>query len=220
MLVRKEQLSNGGLMGIWKMDETISELINLFPPESRADAKNSINNIGSNRRALELLATRIMLFELLGRATVILNQDDGKPYLDDNSYHISISHTKGYVAILLHKSFSVGIDIETISNRVENIAHRFISDKEYINPEKKIIHLLLHWSTKECLYKIINEQGVDFKQQLHVTPFEPASFGTIEAGESKTKAKHTFKLNYEVHPSYVLTWVIDTKNAPGLPERS
>ena len=220
MLVRKENFSNGGLMGIWKMDETIDELINLFPDKARADAETSINNIGSNRRALELLTTRITLIQLLGRATVILNRDDGKPYLKDNSYQISISHTKGYVAILLHKDCPVGIDIETISNRVENIAHRFISDKEYINPNKKTIHLLLHWSTKECLYKIINEQGVDFKQQLHVTPFEPTSSGIIDAQESKTQAKQTFKLNYEVHPSYVLTWVIDTKNAPGFPERS
>ncbi|MBF6597370.1 MAG: 4'-phosphopantetheinyl transferase superfamily protein [Fermentimonas sp.] len=220
MLVRKEYFNNGGLMGIWKMDESIHELINLFPPEAKVDAEKSINNIGSNRRTLELLTTRILLLELLGRATVILNQDDGKPYLDDNSNHISISHTKGYVAILLHKSCYVGIDIETISNRVENIAHRFISDKEYINLEQKIIHLLLHWSTKECLYKILNEQGVDFKKQLYVTPFEPSSSGIIEAQESKTHAKQTFELNYEVHPTYVLTWVIDTKNAPELPERS
>lgn len=220
MLIRKEHFKNGGLMGIWKMDETLSELINLFPSEIRVDAENSINSIGSNSRALELLTSRIMLLELLGEVKVILNQEDGKPYLDDNSYHISISHTKDYVAILLHKSCSVGIDIETISGRVENIADRFISDSEYINPEQKITHLLLHWSTKECLYKIINEQGVDFKQQLYVTPFEPASYGTIEALETKTPNKQTFLLNYEVHPTYVLTWVIDTKNAPGLPERS
>lgn len=214
MLVRKEYFSNGALLGIWKMDETINELINLFPPETRLAAKNSINKIGSNRRALELLTSRIMLLELLGRAITILNQEDGKPYLDDNSYHISISHTKGYVAILLHESYSVGIDIETISNRIVKIADRFISENEYINPEHKTLHLLLHWSTKECLFKIINEQGVDFKKQLHVTPFEPNASGTILAQESKTEAKQTFKLNYEVHPSYVLTWVIDTKNAP------
>lgn len=220
MLIRKEYFSNGGLMGVWKMDETINELINLFPPEARADAKSSINSIGSNRRALELLTTRIMLLELLGKVTVILNQEDGKPYLDDNSYHISISHTKSYVAILLHKSCNVGIDIETVSNRIENIADRFISDKEYINPDKKITHLLLHWSAKECLYKILNEQGVDFKQQLYVIPFEPALIGTIKAHESKTLNKQAFTINYEVHPSYVLTWVIDTKNAPDLPERS
>ena len=44
-------------MGIWKIDETINELINLFPDQARADAETSINNIGSNRRALELLTT-------------------------------------------------------------------------------------------------------------------------------------------------------------------
>lgn len=220
MLIRKENISNGALIGIWKMDETISELISLFPPQYRAEAENSIKSIGSNQRALELLSSRIMLLHLLGEVKVILNQDDGKPYLEDNSYNISISHTKDYVAILLHNKLSVGIDIETISDRVERIANRFISDLEYINPKHKITHLLLHWSTKECLYKLINEQGVDFKQQLIVTPFEPAQSGTIEAQETKTPEKQIYKLNYEVHPSYVLTWVIDTKNAPEYPERS
>ena len=220
MLIRKEYFSNGGLMGIWKIDETINELINLLPPQLRDDAQESIKNIGSNRRTLELLTTRILLFELLGEVKVILNQEDGKPYLNDKSYNISISHTKDYVAILLHKELSVGIDIETISDRIEKIAHRFISEKEYINPTQKITHLLLHWSTKECLYKIINEQGVDFKQQLYIFPFEPALSGTILAQETKTSNEQTFKLNYEVHSTYVLTWVIDTKNAPGIPERS
>lgn len=220
MLIRKEHFGNGSLMGIWKMEESINELINYFPPEARVDAENSINNIGSTRRSLELLTSRIMVLELLGEVKTILNQADGKPYLDDNSFNISISHTKDFVAILLHKNFSVGIDIETISDRVENIADRFISDKEYINPDKKITHLLLHWSIKECLYKVINEQGIDFKHQLYVVPFEPTLVGTIEAQEIKTNKKQTFVLNYEVHPSYVLTWLTDTKNAPGFPERS
>ena len=220
MLIRKEQFSNGGLMGIWKMDETISELINLLPAEIRMDAEKSIKSIGSKRRALEYLTSRIMLLELLGEVKVILNHESGKPYLDDKSYHISISHTKDYVAIMLHEKHTVGIDIATISDRVENIAERFISSEEYINPKHKTTHLLLHWSSKECLYKIINEQGVDFKKQLYIFPFEPVLSGIIEAQESRTEEKHYYKINYEVHPSYVLTWVIDTKNAPGFPERS
>ena len=219
MLIRKENLSNNGLMGIWKIEETTDELLKLFPNEIRAEAQNSIADIKSKRRRTELLSTRVMLLELLGEIKTLLNQSDGKPYLSDNSYNISISHTKGYAAILLHKTQPVGIDLETRSERVKKVAYRFISEDEYIDPHQKIVHQLLHWSAKECMFKLINEPGIDFKKQLHLKPFTPDSAGMIEAFETKTEVKKNFKINYEVHPTYVLTWVVDTKNAPENPER-
>ena len=219
MLIRKENFGNGGLMGIWKIDETLDELLKLFPYEIRKEAKNGIADIKSNRRATELLSTRIMLLKLLGEIKTINNREDGKPYITDGSYNISISHTKDYAAILLHKTQPVGIDIETISERVEKVAGRFISEDEYIDPSQKVIHQLLHWSTKECMFKLINESGIDFKQQLHILPFTPNKKGTIDAFETKTIKNKNFKINYEVHSTYVLTWVVDTKNAPDNPKR-
>src|SRR5690554_1944648 len=205
MLIRKENFVIGGLMGIWKIDETIDELLELFPNEIRKEAENGIADIKSKRRATELLSTRIMLLELLGEIKTIQNHKDGKPYLSDESYNISISHTKDYAAILLHKTKAVGIDIETISARVEKIANRFISEGEYIDSNQTVTHQLLHWSTKECMFKLINQPGIDFKQQLHVLPFTPSLSGTIEAFETKTVENKNFKINYEVHPTYVLT---------------
>lgn len=73
MLIRKDYFDNGSLMGIWKMDESIDELLKLFPPSIRSEADNYINSIGSKRRVIEWLSTRIMLFELLGEIKIIQN---------------------------------------------------------------------------------------------------------------------------------------------------
>lgn len=208
MLIRKEHTEDGGLLGIWKMDETREELLQLFPDHRRSEADKYLRDIRSERRSIEWLSTRLMLLDLLGKEQTILNRKDGSPYLDDGKNNISISHTKDYATILLHEVFAVGVDIETLSERVVKIAGKFISENEYIDPAQKIVHQLLHWSAKETLFKLMNEQGIDFKQHLHIYPFIPAKEGLIRAMESKTDQTRSFRLHYEVHPDYVLTWAI------------
>jgi len=208
MLIRKEHTDGGGLLGIWKMDESRESLLQLFPQHLRSEASAYLHDISSERRSIEWLSTRLMLMNLLGKEQIILNREDGSPYLADGKIHISISHTKDYAAILLHEAFAVGIDIETRSERVIKIAGKFISDNEYIDPTQSTVHQLLHWSAKESLFKLMNEQGVDFRHHLHIHPFTPELRGVIMATETKTELTQLFRLHYEVHPDYVLTWAV------------
>lgn len=206
MLIRKEHI-DGGLLGIWKMDESHEELLLLFPEYMRSNAIEYVKEIRSERRTIEWLSIRILLFMLLGEEKTILNRGDGKPYLKDSNYHISISHTKGYATVFLHETAPVGIDIEIRSERVKKVADKFISDKEYIDTSQKTVHQLLHWSAKESLFKLMEENEIDFKHHLHIHPFTPAANGIITASETKTDRNRTFNIHYEVHSDYVLTWV-------------
>jgi phosphopantetheinyl transferase len=208
MQIRKEYIDGGGLLGIWKMDESREELLTLFPEHLRSAAAKHIKDIRSERRTIEWLSIRILLFMLLDEEKTILNRADGKPYLEDGSHHISISHTKDYAAVLLHETHPVGIDIEFLSDRVKKVAGKFIADEEYIDPSQKTVHQLLHWSAKESLFKLMEEDGIHFKHHLHIHPFTPASEGIMTATETKTEKNCTFNIHYEVHPDYVLTWVI------------
>ena len=210
MLIRKEHTENGGLLGIWKMDETREDLLQLFPAHLRSKANSLLHTIRSERRSIEWLATRVMLFNLLGKEQIILNRENGSPYLADGKSHISISHTKEYAAILLHETSAVGIDIETRSERVVKLAGKFISDKEYIDPAQKVVHQLLHWSAKESLFKLMNEEGIDFRQHLYIEPFTPVVKGVMAARETKTTQMRKYTIHYEVHPYYVLTWSIES----------
>lgn len=208
MLIREENTDEGGLLGIWRMDESHEELLQLLPEHMRCDAAEHIKVIRSERRVTEWLSTRILLFMLLDEEKTILNRADGKPYLEDETYHISISHTKDYAAVFLHEIHPVGIDIEILSERVKNVAEKFISNEEYIDPSQKIVHQLLHWSAKESLFKLMEENEIHFKHHLHIHPFTPLSRGILTATETKTARNRTFNIHYEVHPDYVLTWVI------------
>jgi len=66
----------------------------------------------------------------------------------------------------------------------------------------------LHWTAKETRIKLMNAQGIDFRQHLHIQPFTPATDGIIKASETKTVGGQSFDVHYEVHPDYVLTWAI------------
>lgn len=209
MLLRKEHFEDGTILGVWSITESVDELVDLLPESQRQNVQDDISKIKSEHRVLEWLATRVLLFKLLGKEKTIVKNSDGKPYLSDNSYNISISHTKNnIVAILLHKHHVVGVDIEVISDRVKKISNRFISEKEFIDSTQPIIHQLLHWSAKESMFKMMNENEINFKEHLFITPFTPQKKGIITAHEFKTEKQQSFQIYYEIHPTYVLTWAI------------
>ena len=209
MLLRKQHIDEDGLIGIRRITDNHQILLDSLPRTQQKLAGEYISKIRSERRIIEWLTTRVLLFELLGEEKIIGNRLDGRPFLLDNSYKISISHTKDYAAILLHKHYSVGIDVETISERVIKLADKFISEEEYIDPSQKVIHQLLHWSAKETMFKMMEEGEIDFKEHLHIQPFMPQEKGIFQSFESKTHQQKQFQIHYEILPDVVLTWAVD-----------
>ena len=53
-----------------------------------------------------------VLTEMLGYEPLIEHNEDGKPMIE--GYHISISHTLGYVAVILSRDYELGVDIEYV----------------------------------------------------------------------------------------------------------
>lgn len=207
MLIRKEHIDNGAILGIWEITESKEELLALYPTKLREEAyKYVTTTLKSEKRSTEWLSVRLMLYMILDDTKIIAHNSDGRPYLTDGSYYISITHTKKHAAILLHKTKRVGIDIEATSDRVYKVAGKFISDNEYIHEENKRIHLLLHWSAKETMFKLMKETEIDFKAHLNLEKFIPDAKGIIHARETKTNKQTIFEINYEVDPEYVLTW--------------
>jgi 4'-phosphopantetheinyl transferase EntD len=108
---------------------------------------------------MEYICERALLKDMMnGRIVNIFHNEDGKPMLN-NGLNISISHTRGYIAIILSETKNVGIDIEYVSDRVEKISSRFMREDESADD---IISLLVHWCAKETLYKLFSSEHLDF----------------------------------------------------------
>jgi len=196
----------GPVRGVWKVEETSEELLSLlnegslyhFIPE----------DIHAEKRRQEWLTVRLLLRELIGKETVIDYHSSGAPYLIDSSLNISISHTKGYVAVLLQAEPYAGIDIEYRGERVLKIRSRFLSDLEEknIDPDHEANHILIYWCAKEALFKMIGQTEVDFKNHLHIEPFSYRETGIIRAYETRTDEGRSYSLTFQVFPDFIMVW--------------
>ena len=194
------------LVGVWKVDETVEQLRSMFHQFSIYE--ESFMRFSAEKRKQEWLAVRVLLKELCGEEKKIAYFPSGKPYLEDQSAFVSFSHTSGYVAVALHPSAEVGVDIEQYGTRVQRVASRFIREDEKVSVKSgdEIYALLLHWSAKETMFKLMKDEAVDFIKHLHILPFVPEESGTFHACEYRSGQEQEFLIHYDTHPDYVLTF--------------
>ena len=197
------------LWGIWKIEESWEELFHQF--EQTDSFLPFLNKSKSESRKAELLAIRLLLKELTGKETVVSYLDNGAPYLPDSPYHISISHTKGFAAVILSPEKPVGIDIEYISERVHRIKSRFMREDELTLFEKQLTtnDLLICWSAKETAFKMTAQKTADLQKDIQIIgfkPFQNSENGTLTAREYLTPQSSVFQINYMITPDFVVTY--------------
>lgn len=195
---------------VWKRSESLETLLTLLPDARRDSCEQELRRFTSDHRKMEWLAVRVLLFTVFGEDKQIGYSSEGKPFLTDHSGFISISHTKGYVAVALSSVAAVGIDIEQYGQRVHRVYDRFIRSDERIEPYQgdATWSMLLHWSAKEAIYKCMNPVEVDFRK-IRLSHFVPQKEGFFRAQTSETEREQTFIVNYQIHPDFVLTWAVN-----------
>jgi phosphopantetheinyl transferase len=202
---------DGGI-AIWHIEESTEVLYALLGTTRYDDALATISH---EARRAEWLAVRVLIAQLLGADKEVLYQTSGRPYLADGSYHISISHTKGYAAIAYHRSSPIGVDVEQIASRVERIAFRFTHPDEaaYIDgcdTKRRLMYWVINWSAKETLYKVSNNSAAaEFREAFRIAPYELSQLGTLDVQcFACTEDALPMCVYYRVFPDIVCTWVV------------
>lgn len=157
------------------------------------------------KRIKERLAAAALLKEVIEEDAWIDHNEKGKPFLKDKNYKISISHSKNYIAIALNKKNEIGIDIECISEKINKVKRKFITDSEYIDKENESIHLTIHWCTKEALFKCINNPNIDFRNDFVVKKFSSKETGDIKV--QYKKEHHMYDAHYIIFDELVLSLI-------------
>lgn len=197
------------LMGIWKIEESVEELLALL--DDQAWARTALEQFTVERRKQEWLAVRILLRMFTDDEKRIVYCENGKPSLTDSNLHVSITHTRGYAAILLSEKEHVGIDIEKVSSQPHRLRARFLSPEElsYSLDAEDIYFPLLAWSAKETAFKMLGLTEVDFREQLRIQPFVQEREGVLEIVESRSAKQGICRINYVFTDHYVLTYSKD-----------
>lgn len=191
---------------IWELTESSEELLADF---TLSDVENrEYNLLVTPKRRLEYLGVRTALKELLGRKACIEYDENGKPFLADKSFHISISHSKNIIAVMAHPTSQVGIDIECPSDKIQKLYKRFLGETEQteLSGGNDIPQLQIAWSAKEALFKIIGKEAVDFANQLQIFSFDVQPAGQITARHIPSAS--IYQLNYIQSPAYTLVYCV------------
>ena len=211
-VVNIREVYPGVSLGLWQMDETVEQLVEAYPllQAYRSQMEEKYKNDG---RKLEFLAIRALMYEmlrvngaskgLLSHAGDFTHNGQGKPLF--RGYHVSISHTKGYAALILSKKSEVAVDIEYMSDRVERIASKFLRKDERAD---SLDSKLVHWCAKETVFKLFSEENLLF-EDMRVKPFDTMSDWACDV--ENLKSGKTARVDFELAMDFVLTYSMWTK---------
>lgn len=205
-LLLNEYVNGDCILGCWRVEESVPELqsqIGLAPEEQAI-----LESFQRNKRKLEWLSVRRLLRELCDRKVRICYWNN-KPYLDNEQYHISISHSRERTYVLLSRSKKVGIDVEYISDKIERVAHRFLNEyEEPLQSEEAAerTYLYLHWCAKEAIYKLYNAKGMSFRHHITIFPFQVNEQGAFKGIVNINNREIPYNLYYRISGNYSLVW--------------
>src|SRR5574344_1526149 len=102
--------TSAAISQVWEVIESEEELLSIISIPNDELEELYITKSGARRR--EKLAVRALLNTVFNDKVYLGHHDNGSPFIQNNPTHISITHTGRFVAIILHPTEDVGIDIE------------------------------------------------------------------------------------------------------------
>lgn len=200
-LISIEEVCTGVRLGLWRMEEEPEELLSGFPHLRLLEMPYKYP-----ARQKEFLCVRALLLAMTGDPTLrIEHTASGRPVV--KGWQVSISHTKGYAALMLSRAKTVGVDIEYRSDRVAKIASHYIRPDEMVGDFKSpttetVEKMLVLWCAKETLYKLHSDDNLAYFDMRAVEQQGELILENMKQGK---------RVTIHVIPAqdYVLTWAVD-----------
>ncbi len=179
-----------GLLLLWKIDESLNELMMMA---SEATQHPVFKKITHQKRQKEWLAVRLLLQEIGCRSSEISYLENGQPQIVHPEFQqISISHSSQMAGIYLHHSVNVGLDIENSSRDFRRIEEKYLSPDEIQLANSINNGHGLFWCIKEAVYKAAGIPGISFAEQIKIRLNSQNQF----EAELTDGIRNFFKINY------------------------
>ncbi|MES3019155.1 MAG: 4'-phosphopantetheinyl transferase superfamily protein [Bacteroidota bacterium] len=209
-LVYHKELDPSTSFAIWKIEESAEDL--LAQLQLKHHEISYLDTLINGKRNMHWLSTRVLLRTMMNTDEYIDCQVDssGKPYLTNFQHHISLSHSYEYAAVMISKDRAVGIDIELIKDKIERIAHKFMSKEElaFISANR-IEHLYACWCAKEAIYKLHGKKNISFHYDIRIESFEYSGSGSFQSSLNTGKQTNHYTVHYDKFEGYMIGYVAD-----------
>jgi 4'-phosphopantetheinyl transferase len=200
--------ASGGLIGVWQLTETSGDLTPFFSSEELSNPE--FQKYTYEKRQVEWLATRLLLQKLIGSDFTITYSETGKPILDHVHYkHVSISHSRYFVTVFVHEKHPVGIDIEEMNRNYDAVKKRYLSEDELADVSQNPLLQCLYWCAKEAIFKLVPDEGVEFREQIHISRFNPEKDRQFIARFKAKSDEFVLQPEFLTFSEHGMVWVTD-----------
>ena len=214
-LLAQEPIGNDGLWGVWSTTESTGELSRLLIPNG-PDA-DYLETVHHPVRFHQTLASRVLAQALLRGLDVpyagIQKDDAGKPLLVGCPYYISLSHTEGYAAAILHRRFPVGIDIELVKEKLTKVAPRVFTNAEREYAAGNLFKTAVYWCAKEAVFKMGAVQVLSLRD-IRLHDFEAEEAGTLFGQIEQENEPIGLQIFYRQMLTFIMAFCIDNRDNP------
>lgn len=202
----RQTIEKEGELAVWKITESAEDLMAIL---KKNKIFADVPFFRNQARLTEWLAVRVLFAELGVRQRIVYDES-GKPHLEGEGKYVSISHSKDYVAVIVHGQNKVGVDIELTGDRIHRVSHKFVNEFErnWINKSSETEQLFIIWGAKECAFKIFGLGSVDFRDDLEVQPFDFKDKGVTEIIFRKKGEEFRYRVFYQYLNGLFITYAI------------
>lgn len=210
-IIEKEYIGNHGVLGVWEITESLQELLSMiqFSPEDVKIFKRFKNK----SRQKHWISYRLAIREILGEDKILeFSYDEhGKLYIANYNYKLSVTHSGNYAAVIISNKHNVGIDMEKITNRINELEDKFLAAFERkrlpnVNRQK---YLTAFWSAKETLFKLYGKRELHFGKNIFIDFKDINSKGSLIGKIKNPNFEKDYHISYRVFRNYMLVYAID-----------
>lgn len=204
MPLEKIVLEHDRAWALWQIREDEITLAEQLPSEI---VPASFTN---PQKRLEWLSGRVLVKEIMHAMGLtyrgIIKDEYGKPFPEGSPYQLSLTHSYPYVAALIDKVESVGIDLEQPKDKLLKIAPRVMHLEELEDAGTDIVKHCIYWCAKEVMVKVYGKKDLTFAENLLITPFLRKSEGFITGRILVDNSVRVVPLYYRIYPNFVLVF--------------
>lgn len=195
----KKQIDNHTVLGIKKIENDEMFLRNAC--ELTDVDLFILQNSSSQQRRLEILNVRYLLKLLKIKTSITYKKR--KP-ISSNGY-ISISHSEKFVSLIWSENKQYSIDIEELDGRIIRISKRAFNEFELSWAKNNPIKLNYLWNAKECIYKLSENKGLEFKTQIRLHNYSEIENSSIFKLFTENKTEF-FKIFFDTFNNHTLAY--------------
>ena len=208
-------LSNNTKLYLWKITEDFDTLFSQV--KLKDSSLERLESMKSESHQKGFLAVRMLLQHNEYSDFDLFYDAFGKPHLKPQGcsikdVEISISHSNDFSAIAISDS-KVGLDLEQLKEKTLRIAKRFmdVSHLENLSEEEKIKKATVVWGIKESIFKIKNEKGISFPNNIFEDDFNFED-KKVTATLKFNNNEETFKIQFDSEEDYIFVCTFKSIN--------